>query len=66
MAGITSAAPRPSTSDQPISSIARFCESAVISEPTPYTTMPIANARLRPHTSPSLPPVSMNAAIDSA
>ncbi len=35
IAGITSTAPRPSTSDQPISSIAIEPLSAVVSDPTP-------------------------------
>ena len=35
MAGITSAAPSPSISDQPISSTVRFGLSAVVNDPSP-------------------------------
>ena len=51
--------------DQPISSTVMFGLRAVISEPVPYTASPIENARRLPQMSPSLAPVSMNAAITS-
>ena len=65
IAGITSTAPSPSIPDQPISSTVRFGLSDVISEPSPYTARPSANAWSRPRMSPSFAPTSMNAAITS-
>src|SRR3954454_12725135 len=65
MAGITSAAPRPSMSDQPRSNTDRFGLSAVVSDPAPYTPRPIAKTRSLPQMSPNLAPTSMNAAITS-
>ena len=38
-------------------------DSAVVSDPAPYTSPPIQNARFAPQRSPILPPISMNAAI---
>lgn len=63
MAGMTSTAPSPSTIDQPRKRNCTFGLNAVISEPAAYTYDPITNALRRPHTSPSLAPNSMNAAI---
>ena len=65
MAGITSTAPSPSTSDQPKSRTYRFGLSAVVNEPSPYTARPTAKTRSRPQISPSFAPTSMNAAITS-
>ena len=65
MAGITSTAPMPSTIDQPRKSTTTFGLSAVVSEPIAYTIEPMTNARRRPHTSPSLAPSSIRAAIVS-
>ena len=63
MAGMMRAAPRPSNPDQPMMSTVRFGDSAVIADPVPYTTSPMANARRRPMRAPILPPVIMNAAM---
>ncbi len=52
-------------SDQPNSKVWRSGENAVISEPVPYTSKPRMNARFAPHRSPSLPPMSMKAAMTS-
>ena len=65
IAGIISAEPRPSSSDQPRIIIGRPMLSAVIMAPTPYMEMPSVNVVRRPHTSPSLPPMSMNEAMTS-
>ncbi len=65
IAGMISAAPTPSSTDQPRISTVRFGASDVTSEPLPYTMQPIENARLRPIRPPILPPVIMSAAITS-
>ena len=66
VAGRSSAAPRPSMTDQNTISIATFTLSAVPSDPRPYTQRPRTKARLRPMTSPSLPPSIIVEAITSA
>ncbi len=65
MAGMISAAPRPSSPDHPMMSVVRLGERAVSSEPQPSTASPMANARRRPMRAPIFPPVIMNAAITS-
>ncbi len=51
--------------DQPTSSISTFMLKAAIIVPTPYMAVPIINVLFIPIISPSLPPVSVNAAITS-
>ncbi len=58
-----SAAPSPSRNDQPMISTVRLGASAVVSDPAPYTTQPIAKARRRPIMLPILPPVIIIVAI---
>src|SRR3954451_12556565 len=65
IAGRISAAPTPSRNDQPRSSTGRLGASAVMNDPQPYTTQPIANARLRPMIAPIFAPVIISAAITS-
>ncbi len=63
IAGIMSADPRPSSSDQPTIIIGSAALNAVIRAPRPYIEMPMVKVARRPHTSPSLPPISMNDAM---
>jgi len=63
--GIIRAAPIPSIIDQPTSSISTFRHKAAIIVPTPYIAVPIINVLFMPIISPSLPPVSVKAAITS-
>src|SRR5215216_6395176 len=65
IAGRIRAAPTPSRNDQPNNSTGRFGAIAVVKEPQPYTTQPIANARLRPMIAPIFAPVIISAAITS-
>src|SRR5215216_3537307 len=65
IAGRIRAAPTPSRNDQPNNSTGRFGAIAVVKEPQPYTTQPIANARLRPMSAPTFAPVIISAAITS-
>jgi hypothetical protein len=65
MAGIMRAEPIPSRSDQPAIIISKLSEKAVMTAPIPYSPTPRASVRLRPQMSPSLLPVSMQAAITS-
>ncbi|PBC76918.1 hypothetical protein BX265_1639 [Streptomyces sp. TLI_235] len=51
--------------DQPSASTHSSGATAVRPEPTAYTTRPTVNIFRRPYMSPSLPPVSMKAAITS-
>lgn len=60
-----SAEPRPSSSDQPNIMTGRLGLSAVIRAPQPYMAMPIMKTVRRPQMSPSLPPISMKAAMIS-
>src|SRR5580704_17669454 len=66
MAGRMRAAPRPSSSDQPNSRTPRLGAAAVVADPNPYTTSPMASVRRYPRRAPILPPVIMNEAITSA
>ena len=63
IAGMISAAPMPSRTDQPIISTVRLCARPVTNDPVPYITQPIANAFLRPMICPTLPPVIMSEAM---
>ena len=58
-----SAAPIPSRNDHPMISTVRFGASAVVNDPAPYTTQPMAKARRRPMVLPILPPVIIIVAI---
>ena len=66
MAGRMSAAPSPSTTDQPSSRNHSLGATAVMSAPAPYTTQPMAKALREPILAPTVPPVIMKAAITSA
>ncbi len=62
MAGIIKAAPIPSIIEFPIISQAIVGDKEVMSEPSANKIAPITNIFLRPKRSPSLPPVTVNAA----
>jgi hypothetical protein len=55
----------PSRNDQPNRSTGRLGAIAVVNEPQPYTTQPIANARFGPMIAPTFASVIMSAAITS-
>src|SRR5215216_3073712 len=65
IAGRIRAAPTPSRNDQPNNSTGRFGAIAVVKEPQPYTTQPIANARFRPISAPTFAPMIISDAITS-
>ena len=62
VAGIMSAAPMPSMIDSPTMSMGTLVEIDAMKEPTPKSTAPNMNMRLRPNRSPRRPPVIVSAA----